>query len=108
MPEIRRAGPEARARLARRGPREAEREPIRQAIRDLAGDQTLELIPDEGESMRKLKTLATRVAKEAGRPIKYGETHDGSLLVWLADAPDGRRRRRRRQADPADMAARVQ
>ena len=108
MPEIRNAGPEARARLTKRSPAEIEREPIRQAIRDLRGDQTLELIPDAGETMRKLKMLATRAGKAAGRAIKYGETHDGSLLVWLADAPNGRRRRRRRQSGPADVTDEAQ
>jgi hypothetical protein len=97
VPQFHEAGPEARSRLAKRAPRDAEREPIRQAIRELGGDQTLELILDEGESMRKLKLLASRAAKEAG-----------TLLVWLADAPNGRRRRRRKQADPADSAAQGQ
>ena len=105
MPQFHQAGPEARARLAKRTPADVEREPICRAIRELRGDQTLELIPDEGESMRKVKLLANRVARETGRAIKDGETEDGSLLVWLADAPDGRRRRRRRtvvQGDAAD------
>jgi len=104
MPEVRQAGPEARARLVKRSPRDAEREPIRQAIRDLRGDQTLELIPDEGETMRKLKTLASRAANEIGRAVKYGETRDGSLLVWPADAPNGRRRRSRRTGVQGDVA----
>ena len=104
MPEIRHAGPEARSRLAKRSPADAELEPIRQAIRGLGRDQTLELVPDEGESMWKLKTLATRAANETGRAIRYGETHDGSLLVWLAEE----RRRPRRQADPANVVPQVQ
>lgn len=104
MPEIRHAGPEARERLVKGGHRASEREPIRDAIRTLSGDQTLELIPDEGETMRKLKTIATRAATEVGRTVRYGETQEGSLLVWLSNG--GRRRRRR--TDPDDMAAQVQ
>ncbi len=102
VPQFRQAGPEARARVAKRSPADRERAPIREAIRDLRGDRTIELIPDAGESLRRLKTLATRAATEAGRAIRYGETQEGSLLVWLADdESDGRRRRRRSMADPA-------
>ena len=76
MPQIRQAGPEARARLAKRARADDEREPIRQAIRNLRRDETLELIPDEGENMRRLKTLASRAANDVGRDIRYGETQD--------------------------------
>ena len=107
MPKIRQAGPEARARLVKQGRAYSEREPYREAILAIEGDAAVELIPDEGESMRKLKTLTARAAKEVGRAVKYGETQEGTLLVWLADAPNGRRRRRR-QAEPADLAAQVQ
>jgi hypothetical protein len=87
-----------------------ERQPYRQAILGLEGNATVELIADEGESMRRLKLLTSRAAREVGRAVKYGEAHEGSLLVWLADrgAPPRTRTRRRRKADPADLAAQVQ
>ena len=101
MVEVRQAGPEARARLAKQGRGYAEREPYRQAIRALEGDATVELVPDEGESIRKLRLFTSRAAKEAGRNVKYGETQEGSLLVWLAEQEATRqKRRRRRKADP--------
>ncbi len=109
VPQFIQAGPEARARLARRSPADRERGPVREAIRDLRGDRTIELIPDAGESLRGLKTLASRAATDAGRAIKYGETQEGSLLVWLADdEADGRRRRRRSTDSPTEPAAQVQ
>ena len=110
MVQVRQAGPEARARLVRDSRGYSEREPYRQAILVLEGDSTVELVPDEGESIRKLRLLTNRAAKEAGRDVKYGETRDGSLLIWLADqdAPRQRRTRRPRNVDPADPAAQVQ
>ncbi len=110
MVEIRQAGPTARARLAKHGRSYAEREPYRQAILGLAGDATVELIPDAGESLRKLKTLTSRAAREVGTAVKYGKTTDGSLLIWLTEpgAPRQRRTRRRRTANPVDLVAQVQ
>ncbi len=107
MVEVRRAGPEARARLAKQGRGYSEREPYRRAILGLAGDATIELIPDEDESLQKLKLLTTRAAREVGTAVKYGETYDGSLLLWRAEAdtPRQRRTRRCRTSEPADEAA---
>ena len=107
MVEVRQAGPEARARLAKQGRGYSEREPYRQAILALVGDATVELVPDEGETIRKLRLLTNRAAKEAGRDVKYGETQEGSLLIWLADqeAPRQRRTRRRRKNEPSGEAA---
>ena len=107
MVAVRRAGPEARARLAKQGRGYSEREPYRQAILGLAGDATIELIPDEDESLQKLKLLTSRAAREVGTAVKYGETQDGSLLIWLAEADRLRQRRtgRRRKRQPAGEAA---
>ena len=107
MVQVRQAGPEARARLVRDSRGYSEREPYRQAILALEGDATVELVPDEGESLRKLKLLTSRAAKEAGRNIKYGETQEGSLLIWRAEAdlPHQRRTRRRRKREPTGEVA---
>ncbi len=104
MVQVRQAGPEARARLAKQGRGYSEREPYRQAILALVGDATVELVPDEGETIRKLRLLTNRAAKEAGRDVKYGETQEGSLLIWLAEPSKAgsapvKRRRRKRNAD---------
>ncbi len=106
MVQVRQAGPEARARLAKQGRGYLEREPYRQAMLDLAGDATVELIPDEGESLQKLKRLTKRAAQEVGKVVKYGETHEGSLLIWLAaaDMPGQQRTRRRRKREPVGVA----
>ncbi len=75
MVEVRQAGPEARARLAKHGRGYLEREPYRQAILGLAGDATVELIPDEGESLQRLKLLTGRAAQEVGKayPVRLGD-----------------------------------
>lgn len=72
----------ARARL--RQARPDSRAPYREAIARLAGNRVLELTPDEGESLRKLKLMVSRSAGEVGREIAYGETIEGTLLVWPA------------------------
>ncbi len=108
MVQVRQVGPDARARLAKQGRGYSEREPFHQAILGLAGDATIELIPDEDESLQKLKLLTSRAAREVGTAVKYGETQDGSLLIWLAEAdtPRQRRTRRHRKSQPVDEASR--
>jgi len=87
----------------------ARSQPYRQAILSLASDATVEPIPDEGESLRKLKLLTNRAAREIGRNVKYGETQEGSLLIWLANQEaTPQKRRRRRKAAPADLASKLQ
>ena len=100
MAGINRVGPDARSRLVRRGPGAKGfelRAPIREAIAALRGQETFELVPDPGESMRNVKLVARRAGKEVGKDIQYGETREDTLLVWLAEPT--RRRRRRRAAD---------
>ena len=82
MPTIRSLGPDARARLRRQ--HTDERAPYRDAIGALAGDRVLELVPYEGESLRTLKSQTSRASTEVGRRVTYGETEEGTLLVWLA------------------------
>ncbi len=89
MPTIRILNRDARARL--RNPRTDERARYREALATLSGDGTLELIPDAGESLRRLRLAINRAAKEIGRNVKHGETQEGTILVWLA--PPTRRRR---------------
>jgi hypothetical protein len=79
------------------------RAPIREAIAALKGEEPIELVPEPGETMRHVKVVARRSAKEAGREIEYGETREDTLLVWLAEPT--RRRRRRRSADQGQEAA---
>ena len=106
MPTVQTVDSGARAKL--RNNRTDDRAPYREVIANLSGDRALELTPGDGETLRKLKMTITRAASDVGRVIRYGETEEGTLLVWLADQGASRQRRtRRRKADPADLAAQV-
>jgi len=105
VPRISEVGRDARARLKSAG-RPNPRAPYIEALATLEGDRTLEIIPDEGETLRQVRGSLTRAAKEVGRGIKSGETQEGTLLVWLAEpsktgADRVKRTRRKRNADGA-------
>jgi hypothetical protein len=109
MVRISQAGADARARVVRKGSatRAYElRAPIREAITKLRGEDAIELTPDADETLRQVKVIASRAAKDVGREIQYGESDEGTLLVWLAE-PSRRRRRRRgdEQGQRADVTA---
>lgn len=91
MPQIRVVGLDARNRVARCGGSDA-LVPYRAAIANLEGEGVLEVTPSSGESMRKLKLSVSRAAKQVNRQVKYGETEEGTLIVWLELT--ARRRRR--------------
>ena len=93
MPQIRRQDSSAKQRLKRRTKDYQEREPYRQAIGSLSGDNTVEIVPEEGESLRKIKLNLARAAKETGASIAYGETRNNTVLAWLADNEMPHRRR---------------
>lgn len=94
MPQITTVDIEAKSRVIRRTPGYEMRAAYRQAIANLSSERALELEPDEGETLRKLKLNVARAAREANRQVSYGESEDGTLLVWLEE-PQKRRRRRR-------------
>ncbi len=104
MPTIRSVGPDAMGRLARKSKGDEELVPYREAIANLEGDAVLEVEPD-GETMRAIKLRVSRASKQVSKGVRYGETREGSLLVWLAEP--SRRRRRKLEPDPANMAAQV-
>jgi hypothetical protein len=87
---------EARRRLKSEARGYAERAAYREAIGNLTDDRMLELEPDEGETMRGLKLTVTRAAKEVNRDVRYGESEQGTLLVWLQDRPRRTRGPRRK------------
>jgi hypothetical protein len=97
MPQITTVSLEARDRLVKRTPGFDARATYRQAIANLSADRALELEPDEGETLRKLKLNVARAAKETNRQVAYGESDSGTLLVWLEEARKPRRRRQARQ-----------
>ena len=103
MPKISEVGRDARTRLKGTG-RPNPRAPYIEALDTLEGDQTLEITPDESETLRMIRANLTRAAKEVGKAIKSGETQEGTLLVWLAEPSKAgptpvKRTRRKRNAD---------
>ena len=98
MPQITSVGIESRNRIVSRARGYEERAAYREAIANLSDDRVLELLPDAGESVRKLKLTVARAAKEVNRQVGYGESDTGTLLVWLEEAKRPRRCRRSRQA----------
>lgn len=100
MPQIRQQDSSAKQRLKQRTKGYQEREPYRQAIGSLSRDNTVELVPEDGESLRKIKLNLARAAKESGMSIGYGETRDNTVLAWLTDGEAPRRRRGRPRKNP--------
>src|SRR5215204_2656931 len=89
---------EAQNRLKGRAAGADARAPYREAIANLSGNRMLELDLDDGETMRGLKLNVNRAAKEINRPVAYGESDSGTLLVWLQDRPKQRRGPRKPRA----------
>ena len=103
MPRISTARPEARLRLVRRDASYQQRGPLREAIGALSAEQAIELEPEPGETLRKLKAMVRLAAREAGRDVEHGETEQDTPLVWLAQP--SRRRRRRQPPATGEHAA---
>jgi hypothetical protein len=97
VPKFRQVAPEARSRLvsgAGQSKGYQERAPYREAVASLTNGQLIEIEPEESENLRQVKVRLRRAAKEVGRDVQYGETREGTLLIWLAEVPRQRRRRR--------------
>ena len=98
MPRFTQVGVEARSRLISGGKGYQERAPFREALAGLDNNGTLEIEPEQGERLQAIRVRLRRAAREVGREIQVGVTQEGTLLVWLADAGQPVRRRRRRRA----------
>ena len=98
MAQIREVDVSAKQRVKQRTKGYQEREPFRQAVANLTADRAIELMPESGESLRKLKLNLARAAKEVGRNISYGETGDNAIVAWLDEGNTGQKRRRARRA----------
>src|SRR5689334_12209576 len=97
---FREAGPDAKLRLVNRSRGFQQRQVYRDYLARLGDGQQWELEPEEGETLRWLKVNTRRAANELGLNIRYGETNEGTLLVWQ-EAPreqSGRRGRPRKVA----------
>lgn len=102
MAQIRTVDLSAKNRLKQRTKGYQEREPYRQAVRSLTSDSPIEVVPDQGETLRKIKLNLARAAKEENRNVKYGETGDGTVIAWLDDGAGAVRRRRGRPRKSAE------
>ncbi len=97
MAQIRKVDASARDRLKHRTKGYQEREPYRKALESLSSNAVIEVEPDSGETLRKIKLNLSRAAKELNRSISYGETEQKTVLAWLADSEASPRRRRTRR-----------
>jgi len=94
MAHIREVDVSAKQRVKQRTKGYQEREPFRVAVANLTAARAIELAPEQGESLRKLKLNLARAAKEVGRNIAYGETGDDMIVAWLDEGNAGPKRRR--------------
>jgi hypothetical protein len=99
MAQFREVDISAKQRVKQRTKGYQEREPFRQAVGSLTADKVIEIAPESGESLRKLKLNVARAAKEVTRNVSYGETTDNTIIVWLADGDGAQKRRRARRKD---------
>ena len=99
MAQFRKVEVTAKQRVKQRTKGYQEREPFRQAIAELTADSAIEVTPDSGESLRKVKLNLARAAKEVGKPVMYGETGDNAIVAWLDEGNTGQKRRRARRKD---------
>jgi hypothetical protein len=99
LPQIRKVDSSAKHRLKKQTKGFQEREPYRQAIQSLSGDRMIEIEPDAGETVRKIRLNLARAAKEVNIAIGYGETDENTVLAWLEQGNGRRRRGRRARAE---------
>ena len=95
MARITEVGIEARNRLTKRTQGYEARAPFREALAKLTADKSIELTLDDDETPRQVKLRLARAAKEINRSINYGQTEEGSFIVWLEDKPKQTRRPRK-------------
>src|SRR3954452_12975782 len=95
MPLFVEVGPEAKQRLQQMTKGDQSRRVYRDMVAQLEAGKHVEVQPDEGESLRKIKVNVRRAGNELGVNVTYGETQEGTLLVW-SEAPAIRPGRRGR------------
>ena len=106
MPVFEEASPDARLRVVQRGKGYQQREVYREHLSQLSDNRLWEIRPEGDETLRQLKVNVRRAANELDLNVRYGETQDGTLLVWAEDAPQKRRRGRPRKPQEASQIAR--
>lgn len=101
VPVFREAPPEAKQRVLSTGKGSQQRQIYRENLTKLSEGKVLEIQPEGEETLRKLKVNVRRAANELNIPVSYGETSEGTLLVWSEPQQErgGRRGRGRRGSD---------
>jgi hypothetical protein len=99
VPVFREVGPEARQRLMKTSKGYQQRQTFRENLSKLGEGRLLELEPQDGESLRKLKVNIRRAANELNMNVDYGETPEGTLVVWSEAGRERRRRGPRRRSE---------
>jgi hypothetical protein len=101
VPVFREAGPEAKNRLLQTSKGFQQRQIYRDNLGKLGPNDMWEVAPEGDETIRKLKVNIRRAANELSMNVRYGETTDGTLLVW-AESPRERSSRRGRPRKSAE------
>jgi hypothetical protein len=95
MPRFQERAPEARGRVVRSSKGSyQERQVYRENLGKLDESHIWEVVPERGESLRWIKLNIRRAGKDLNMKLGYGETREGTLLVWC-EAPRERRQRGR-------------
>jgi hypothetical protein len=79
-----------------------QRQAFREQLSKLSDTRLVEIEPQDGESLRKLKVNVRRAANEMNVNVEYGESENGTLIVWSEPARERRRRGPRRRMDSGD------
>jgi hypothetical protein len=83
-----------------------QRQVYRENLAGLAEGKWLEVEPETGETLRKLKVNVRRAANEGNMNVAYGETREGTLLVWPQSGREkGRGRGRPRRGGEGSSSA---
>lgn len=96
MPIFREAGADAKQRLVPTSKGYQQRQIYRDHLSGLREGMYREIQPEGDETLRKLKVNVRRASNELGMNIRYGETKQGTLLVW----PEPPRERTGRRGRP--------
>jgi hypothetical protein len=98
VPTFTEVTPDAMRRLVNTSKGFQQRQVYRDNLLKLSDGKPLDVRPEGDETIRKIKVNLRRAANELGISVQYGETKEGTLLVWSAPRkdPSGRRGRPRK------------
>jgi hypothetical protein len=103
VPVFREAGPDAKNRLLQTSKGFQQRQIYRDNLAKLGPNDMWEVAPEGEETIRKLKVNIRRAANELSMNVRYGETTDGTLLVWVDNQRERTGRRGRPRKSPETL-----